>query len=407
MNVARIMSASNIYMFVLCLLIILLPFNALINTFFSEKLGIEVLKFWKEALFGLICLGFFASGRYKKVKLDQFWLIGVIFIALVSLYAVFSGGILNFFRVVRLELLPIVSIFVFWLIGQSTGEKEKILKVMMIAGFSSVVLSGLLVIGFGSEFLVTLGYRMDWSTFYTGEALAFCQKIENSDVCRFQGFLSGPNQMGLYMVLMIAVGLEYIKKNLYKIAWALLCFGVIWFTFSRSAMLAGIVLSAGYLAWEFKDCILKNKKIFLGGGLILLGASLLIFSEELFSFFDRPESNSERIKLMTEGWRVWMQDFWFGAGAGQAGPNSRLMADQFVIPENWFLQVAGQFGVVGLSLFVGWYAGLVKKLLSSRSLVGGLMMISVLIPLNLLHSFESAAFVYALGVFIGFQLNEV
>jgi hypothetical protein len=408
MNAARMISASNIVIFVLCLLIILLPFNALINTFFSEKIGIDLFKFWKEGLFGILCLGFLFKRPFKLPKIDKFWWVGLSFFVLVVGYTAFVSGFMDFFRVMRLELLPILGIFVFWLVGNNLDEKDKT-KLMHLgigATFVSVLISLFLMIGYGNEILVKIGYRMDWSTFYAGEALAFCQKIENSELCRFQGFLSGPNQMGIYMVLMLATGLVYLRQHLLKWTWVLFCMSIIALTFSRSSMLAAIVMLFSYFVWNHKDWIIKHKiKVFMG---ILIGviASLGLFFDEIIMFFDRPESNSERLKLMKEGLNVWKENFIFGAGAGEVGPNSRVMAETAIIPENWFLQVAGQFGLVGLGLFGGWYLGLIQNLLSKKAWGAGLLMLAILIPLNLLHSFEAASFVYALSIFVGFSLNE-
>lgn len=403
-------SSSSILTCILCVLIILLPFNAVINTFFSEKLGIEAFKFWKEGIFLIVFLIGLVNGAYKKIKLNALLVFSLAYIAMISLYSLVVGINLDFVRILRLELLPIIAILIFsyTISGLDTKNKETVLNYLLYGSLFGILIGGLFFAMFGGEGLVMFGYRMDWSTFYSGEALAFCQRIENSEVCRFQGFLSGPNQMGIYLVLIGAVCIKkFQKRKIWTITGLGLIGALIITTFSRSALLAYAALIGLYGLIEYKDFLIKNHQKLIGVGIISVIGIGALFSDQIYDLFSRPESTSEHFRLMAEGLTFWKENFIFGNGAGSVGPSSRFVSETVLIPENWFLQVAGQFGLVGLVLFVSWYLCLSKKLWDNKSYAGFALIVSILIPLNLLHSFESASFVYALAIFISLELDEV
>lgn len=404
----KIIIASSI-LFVLCLLIILLPFNALINTFFSEKLGIGLLKFWKEIIFVILIILMGVSGKWKKAPRKGLFWISLAYAALVFINALRLGVDLNFLRIIRLELLPVIGLLVMTYIIKlvDKDDRRKLTSLFLGSGFVALLMGLLVFWLYGGEGLTMFGYRPDWSTFYAGEALAYCQKIENSDVCRFQGFMSGPNQLGVYLVLMMVVGLDFLKKWKLKALLSIVCLALLYLTFSRSSMIAGIIVLIGYIGWENRDFILKNKLKFLGAGIVGALLSLLMIGDNIYEFLNRPESNSQRLEFLSNGWNLWKENFIFGNGAGTAGPSSRFLEGRELITENWFLQVGAQFGLIGLGLFVGWYGLVMKKLYENKSLLGFLLMTALLVPLNLLHTFEASAFVYGLIFLLSTQLDEI
>lgn len=415
MNVSRqkdrkIMINSSILVF-LCILTILLPFNALINTFFTEKLGISVLKFWKEVTFISCIVLTLLIGGFRKWSKKWLNIIGFTFIGLVFLYSLGLGFGMNMFRVLRLETLPMVCLIGFtgMMAIFNTEQKDKIGKFLLYGGVLGVAAGALFMAIFGEEGLTLLGYRMDWSTFYTGEALAFCQKIENTPICRFQGFLSGPNQMGVYLNLLGAILISrWNQENRFvRMGILIVLIGFIILTFSRSSLLAFITMITVFGLIKYKDTLINHWKGFIG---LLLSLGLMfgvILYEPARLYFSRPESNSERLRLMTEGLDFWRESLIFGKGAGSIGPVSRFVTDSPLIPENWLLQVAGQFGLIGLILFVAWYISVILSLYNKKSFIGVGLMIGLLIPLNLLHTFEAAAFVYGLSIFLALELDKV
>lgn len=406
------MNSSNIIYFFLALLFILLPFNALINTFFSEKMGIELVKMWKEMLVLMVGVVFLASNWRVIPKIMKQNYLKFAWGGAFLLFVLFNWGLKGFdlglVRALRLDLLPVVVVIVGYFVGLKNDKLRFDNLIKLLIGSTCVsILASLILYGVGgSEILINLGFRNDWSTYYAGEALAFCQRIENSEICRFQGFLSGPNQLASFLVLIFGLSLSQFKEKWIKLLLGVGFGLVIALTFSRSGMLAFIALAGLYTAWEYRVLIVDKWKWICGLIAIFLIGITFIGYEFIVNFFSRPESSSEHLRLWLEGLRFWREAPVFGNGIGSVGPAARYITSDALIPESWILQVAGQYGLVGLILWVGWYGEVCKNL--SRKGGYGIMLvwIALLIPLNLLHIFEASSLVYGLGIVTGIKTGS-
>lgn len=405
-------NSSNIIYFFLALLFILLPFNALINTFFSEKMGIELVKMWKEMLVLIVGVVFLASNWrvipkiMKQNYLKFVW--GGAFLLFVFINWGLKGFDLGLVRALRLDLLPIMVVIAGYFIGVQNDKLEFDRLIKLLIGSTCVsILASLILYGLGgNEILINLGFRNDWSTYYAGEALAFCQRIENSEICRFQGFMSGPNQLASFLVLVFGLALSQFKEKWIKLLLGVGFGLVIALTFSRSGMLAFIALAGLYIAWEHREVVIDKWKWICGLIAIFLMGLTLIGQEFLVSFFSRPESSSEHLRLWLEGLRFWMEAPVFGNGIGSVGPAARYITSEALIPESWTLQMAGQYGLIGLILWIGWYGEVCKNLFRKSGYVIMWVWIALLIPLNLLHIFEASSLVYGLGIVTGIKIGS-
>ena len=405
-------NSSNIIYFFLALLFILLPFNALINTFFSEKMGIELVKMWKEMLVLIVGVVFLASNWrvtpkiMKQNYLKFVW--GGAFLLFVFINWGLRGFDLGLVRALRLDLLPIMVVIAGYFIGVQNDKLEFDRLIKLLIGSTCVsILASLILYGVGgNEILINLGFRNDWSTYYAGEALAFCQRIENSEICRFQGFMSGPNQLASFLVLVFGLALSQLKEKWIKLLLGVGFGLVIALTFSRSGMLAFIALVGLYIAWEYREVVMDKWKWICGLIVIFLMGLTLIGQEFLVSFFSRPESSSQHLRLWLEGLRFWMEAPVFGNGIGSVGPAARYITSEALIPESWILQMAGQYGLIGLILWIGWYSEVCKNLFRKSGYVIMWVWIALLIPLNLLHIFEASSLVYGLGIVTGIKIGS-
>ena len=405
-------NSSNIIYFFLALLFILLPFNALINTFFSEKMGIELVKMWKEMLVLIVGVVFLACNWrvtpkiMKQNYLKFVW--GGAFLLFVFINWGLRGFDLGLVRALRLDLLPIMVVIAGYFIGVQNDKLEFDRLIKLLIGSTCVsILASLILYGVGgNEILINLGFRNDWSTYYAGEALAFCQRIENSEICRFQGFMSGPNQLASFLVLVFGLALSQLKEKWIKLLLGVGFGLVIALTFSRSGMLAFIALVGLYIAWEYREVVMDKWKWICGLIVIFLMGLTLIGQEFLVSFFSRPESSSQHLRLWLEGLRFWMEAPVFGNGIGSVGPAARYITSEALIPESWILQMAGQYGLIGLILWIGWYSEVCKNLFRKSGYVIMWVWIALLIPLNLLHIFEASSLVYGLGIVTGIKIGS-
>lgn len=400
---------SNIIFWFLGILLILLPFNAIINSFFVHSLNISAVSYWKEIMFVvLIGLSFVSVmlERRELFKIQYIWLSGLIYLCLLIIHLAKSGVSLPNIIAFRLDGLIVGTVFLGLVLANILAKDylQKLINWFVGSVFASLVLSLLVYFLLGNESLVSIGFRSDWSTYYINQGLAFCQRIEHSELCRFQGFLSGPNQMGAFLLMYLGAANLVSYKKMYKYVFWVVGLLALVLTFSRSAWLGFIFGWGLYLMVLQKDMIWKYWKQALIGMCCVVLLGIVGFGDQVKSVIIRSESNSGHVYLWMEGFDFWMDNFWFGNGLGSVGPASRYLSEDYLIPESWFLQVAGQFGVVGLVSFCLFYISMVYSLYKQKKYPVLIIWISLLIPLNLLHTFESASLVYALGIISGFVL---
>ena len=119
-----------------------------------------------------------------------------------------------------------------------------------------------LVIGFGfvqkvilpETFLIPFGYNSEYGITEAGQGLSYCHKIENrithEEFCRAQSTLSGPNQFGAYLliVLPLLLFLAPVQRSVWlrTLLTVVLVFGVatLFFTWSRSAWIGMLAAMA-------------------------------------------------------------------------------------------------------------------------------------------------------------------
>ena len=389
------------------ILLFFLPLHAFLIT----MIGIDAVAFWKEILvLAILCLSLFTLNKTEiKHRLNSkfVWLI-LIYMGYTTLSLLWAPDI-SFARIsygLRYDLafLGVLLTGMF----MKEANLEDLLKWTFFGGTIAIILGLFLHLVIGPENFVMFGYRNAWSNFGIGEGLAFCQKIENSDLCRFQGTFSGPNQAAFYMLMYIPLAAYFFKKyktlSIIGIPLALLALVL---TYSRSALLGLMLMGVVYFAVVNKDWIKGNAKklgIVAFFGLVVLILVLYIATPDALI---RPESTSEHFSKWIEGLKVWSQSPIWGLGVGEAGPAARALSSTPLIPESWFLQVAIHGGLIGFGMFVWIYLSLIWKLYkhnSKKSLILLLTLVAMLPPLQLLHAFEDASMTYSLFLLIGAYL---
>lgn len=405
------------------ILLIYLPFNALFQVFFKYQLNINIFAYLKEILvLAVLALNIFEIIEFKSLtntwnnfknrigNKKIFWLTiaYLVFIILSFTWAesqTYSRLIYGF----KYDGFYLVLLLTALLLPAEILNRAKNILVIV---FSSNLVALLLGLVFhyliSPENLTFIGYRNDWSTFYTNQSLAFCQKIEHNDLCRFQGTFSGPNQAASNIILFITSGIFLLKeklKNKTQLIFSLLI-GIItlYITFSRSGWLCLLALII-LLVINLKSANFKKYFILALSSFLLIGSLTFYFLPETVL---RYGSNSDRINLMQHGLELATKNPILGYGIAKSGPASNYIAKP-IITENWFLQVAINYGLIGLGLFISIYFLITSSLLKQNNnyKVFAYLMIALLIPLNLLHYFEDSSFSYSLFFILGLIINTL
>lgn len=178
--------------------------------------------------------------------------------------------------------------------------------------------------------------------------------------------LGGPNQLGSWLILPIALSA---KLWLDRMRWTLglliaLQFIALYFTYSRSAWLGTAAAIILILWWNLNS---KHRWLLVVATTLLGIGTALIIANSSNQILERPEvSDAAHAESLQTGLASLMSNP-LGQGLGSAGPAS-FRGESAVIPENHYLQIALETGVLGLLLFVAVQIALAARLWGVRLL---------------------------------------
>ncbi len=435
-------------------LLSLLPFHAFLITVATRIVAgpnhapLGALALWKEALLAIIVLlGLFECHRNlkaKSLKLDVDLLdISIGLFAIVALAVSFvttlplTAAVYGF----RYDLLAPLTFLVLRRVPWSPTFVRSAGRTLCVAAVAACVL-GLGVYVLPDSFYRALGYSDLHSLYVPGAPLAAFQQLGGSAIRRMQGPMSGPNQFGLWLLLPWSLALVGVlqklttgKKMKRSLGFALLLFTVgIVMSFSRSAWVAAAVIGALalwiYVPKSVRCTMAWIAAIFLST--VLTGVTVLFPQAILRSVSNRghiekpllaidrivenpigrglgsagPASNrlSDACVELPAGsdaaWAKDRPDLCVFVGGAQVQPVGRACSCPF-LPENWYLQIGVEAGIVGMLLWIG-VTGLMLWKLAAMSGVGSRVsgsiapsvffaFLGVSVAGLFLHSWEDAA----------------
>jgi O-antigen ligase len=254
---------------------------------------------------------------------------------------------------------------------------------------------------------------------YSDDALSrpgqIFQTVSNQK--RAFGTLSGPNQLGAYLMLAFLISVVFLsnKNNLVNkylhIATGLVSLIAIYFSFSRAAWLGILVGIAAYLAIKFWQKI-KSHRLLLAG-LILLFLIVILISG--YSDIILRQTDQTRIDRLSQSLDLLI-DNPLGLGIGMVGPASQWLTNKPIISESFYLQIGLELGISGLIILIILLYQLVRKLhdnyLKLRpKLVGKfnlaifISLIAIIVTGLFLHSLADSSLAYTLAVLLGYSNN--
>lgn len=391
--------------FLLAALFLLLPFHAFLvtttNYFFFEP-GVNpplYLSVWKDAIVALICfliLLYYLHHRRWFVFDQMDALLGMFFLLGAIVWSFNSGGVSD--KAILASLKYNFSFLIFFLFlkhyGLSLVEKKKLIKILTVSASIAMFIGLLLFVTASYRYLINIGYSPRPSTYFADRPVAFCQYISGTEVCRNQATFSGPNQFASFLLILIPLFASlaaffdvkqepkgYLQKGMYllrrfffyifhihrddddpkeirsrRIYGILFGFALVslLLTFTRSAWIGAAVTAALFFYFFAKD----KKFFWLVSASAVLGvgiANALIWfldNESFHAFIVRASSSAGHLTESLEGMKMLLAQP-FGYGLASAGPASRFLIEAgVVLPENWYLQVGLELGILGMILFL-------------------------------------------------------
>ncbi len=444
------------------LLISLLPLHALLVTVGTKILNgpghapLSTLALWKESL--LVIILFVAAVEMLRHFRQLFTfdvldvLIGVLIVVAVIVTATTHQDWRLFILGFRYDFVALIAFLVLRRVEWSQDFKQSAQNVLLVVG-ATIAAYGLITILLPTEFFTRLGYSALHSLYIPGGPVAAFQQIGSSALRRIQSTMSGPNQLGLWLLLPFSVfgvhaaaGSFYIftrntaKRWLLYMGYAAVILAIV-FTFSRSAWIASTAIVL-VLLWKYVEGQnLKKMAIQIGAPLLVVGALIVILFPNVVL---RTASTNEHFVRPIEAVKVMFKNP-LGQGLGTAGPASNRVSDACVylptdgdaswavsqpdlcvflgdvqaqpvgricncpfLPENWYLQIGVELGWLGMALYIALVAIVLIRLGRSRestfNQVVFLSVFGVSIAALVLHAWEDSALAYTLWILVATAL---
>ena len=429
------------------ILIALLPFHALLVTagtlllFGPNHAPWPMLALWKEALLGVVLL--LAAGEWLRSS-KAFWqsidLLDMLITAFVavSVFATFTVGHRDpplFALGMRYDVIPLVSFVILRRVPWSPVVLRRALTLVFRVGII-IALYGLLTLLLPDAWFRTLGYSLLHSLYVPDGPIAAFQYVGGLGVPRIQSVMSGPNQLGLWLLLpWTIVCIRALKSDSLRpaVSFPLLIIGAaLLATFSRSAWVAGAVIAIVCLWHTRRGSPMRAAGISaIGIGVIIavvgiavqpelvlraassrdhltrpLAAVQSIVAHPLGQGLGAAGPASNRVRdvcvFLKEGddalWAQVHPQLCVFVGGVQIQPSDRTCACPF-LPENWYLQIGVEAGIIGMILFL-WLTGATIIALRRRSMTFFLAFLGVSIAALFLHAWEDSALAYAVWVLL-------
>lgn len=416
---------KNLSVFDICfrILIVLLPFTTILTVFTRERLWLSGLGFYKELLLFLMFISLTWEHVRGKLRIEWSWVDGLIFAYIVTLIAIslWTTGLPWIIYWWRYDFSFLLA---FWIIYHGIGLlREKIsyyLKLFVISWGIMLFLSGLLKWPLSEDVLLWFGYCGNPSNWQACDGVPpIFHGIDGANVRRFQWLLDGPNTMGAFLIFFGGIFAYYMrmKRNWYFVTGIILIgiFGMIFYTYSRSALIWGIVAVIVATLWSLRSIYKKYKTQFLVT-VIIVCAILWVLSIKYAGnagaiigragstkgHYERMITNIGRFQEHPMG--QWLASSWPAYRYITAVDSKNMEEkDRFYIPESWYIQQFVEGWVIGGILFLAIMATLFFLLVGENSILWG--MFAGIGVMNLfLHTFESSVLVLPLFMLIGLIL---
>jgi O-antigen ligase len=359
----------------LCIAILLLvPFHALLTVWAADNFGhYTAWRLWKEVLLLLATVltgGVLLLNSELRQSVARSWLLRWI-----GVYAllVIGTGMVAYSRhaVTRTALLDgIVLDLRFLLFFTVTWILTKKTSVLYMNWRKLLLGPALVVVGVGllQRYMLPIDALRHFG--YSTATISPYETVDQKRAyVRLQSTLRGANPLGAYLVIVLtAIGtlVTRVRIRWQKVLWivlGLLTLLVLFFTYSRSALL-GAIISVGVmvgLGLRHRPHLWRLGALLVCAGIVAFGGAVLALKDnDRFqnTFFHTDEhsqssmsSNTGHLAALKNGLHDTLHEP-LGRGTGSAGPASAHNAGRVRIAENYFVQIGQETGVIGLALFV-------------------------------------------------------
>lgn len=439
------------------LLLALLPLHAFGMTVLTRVLAgpnhapLSMVAMWKEIwLVAILLVATFeimreVAGSGWRVAVRKFDALDIsIFLALFYSILLHPWGsdtaVTSYIYGFRYDFVPLIAFLILRRVSWSDAFWHLAKRLLIFIG-ALVSAYGLLTLVLPDRWFMWLGYSSLHSLYLSDGPIAAFQFISESGIRRMQSTFSGPNQMGLWLLIPLSFALSASNIRRAGSGWRLpagqagvagssLILLAILFSFSRAAWIGALVIVFLHYAPRMqKKTVMLSSLVVLTLGVVasLLFPSVLLRSISSSAHITRPIAAVQTILAHP-----------LGRGLGSAGPASNRISDTCVelplgadaswaadrpdlcvfvggekvqpldqecscpvLPENWYLQWGVEMGVLGLILSALIpFLVLRKRVAGSGWRVALDAFIAISVAALFLHAFEDSAVSYTLWILL-------
>lgn len=404
-----------------------LPFSVLAAVFFSHEIGIPGVNYLKEALLLAIAAttayAYYADRKLPKLDIADFLIGGYVAWMLLSTFAN-GSGLASYAYGGRYDFEFLFAFLAFkHAHPYLPGKVSEYVRVFLVSATAAIVIGLFVRFVFHEEVLLHFGFSGNLSNWKFGGSVPIYHGIDGANVRRFQGIFDGPNPAAFFLLTYLGLLFHFFrrrKEELFAVSvWALVVFGLVLYTYSRSA-LVGAVMGTGLLLAMSLKSIWKHHR----SALYLAIPVVALLS---FAFYVKFEGSMDRIVLregsskghfdrMITGFERFKEHPVFGEGLASSGPAYRFVVPQnasenlyegetkekedYYIPESWYVQQLVEGGIPALGAFLAILATIALSLLRASPPFFAAFVACATMNL-FLHSFESAYASLSLFAFAG------
>lgn len=260
--------------------------------------------------------------------------------------------------------------------------------------------SVVIIFGLMQKFLLDVNFLKHFG--YGPDTIPAYSTVDNNPAFRrIQSTLRGPNPLGAYLLVIITYLSAIVKIKQYRTMGLILAsLVVMYFSYSRSAWL-GLAISVSILVFWRLSIHLK-RGIVISVLIITASTSLILLTIKTSTHLQETVSHissQSQSKQTSNGIRVSAAktaiqniiDTPFGSGPGSAGPASfRNTGHPAIIPENYFLQIGQEAGIIAIAVFMLINVAVAKLLWATKGELLSKILLASLVAITFINLLSHA-----------------
>jgi hypothetical protein len=336
-----------------------------------------VIKAWAEILMAIasvlaiiILVRQHKTALLKEPLMVGIGIYGLIYVATLLIFRLNDTALAAGFVIDLRYILFFVLVFI--AMRLYPDSRIRFIKIGAVGGLIVMIFALLQVFILPADILRYIGYNVN-------TIAPYLTVDQNHAFIRINSTLRGPNPLGAYAVIMLALLVAFLALGKRKIFTrpvlpvAILLIGsvvALWVSYSRSA-LVGAVIAIGVVLGAVIHNKLSRKSWIIGAIIVLLGLGAVAMTGHT-SFFSNiflhenpnggssTNSNQGHLSSLQNGLDQFLVEP-FGAGVGSTGSASFSTNNPLII-ENQYLFIAHEVGWLGLVLFIMIFIGVMARL---------------------------------------------